>query len=119
MMTIWTLEQLTHDLHPSKQRSELIADGRDKLAIIQPVLRGICVPCKVIRKPEVEKLLLVESGMLGFGIQNSNPESHERLEMEAKFHHQGIQNPLPHGIRRHSADSRIQAFKDRLGFIAL
>ena len=63
---------------------------------------------------EVEKLLLAESGMLGFGIQNSNPESHERLEMESKFHRQGIQNPVP-GIRRHSADSRIQAIKDCLG----
>ena len=52
--------------------------------------------------------------MLGFGIQNSNPESHERLEMESKFHRQGIQNPVS-GIRRHSADSRIQAIKDCLG----
>ena len=62
--------------------------------------------------------MLGESGMLGFGIQNSVQviarKSHERLEMESKFHHQGIRNPVP-GVRRHSAESRIQAIKDCLG----
>ena len=49
-----------------------IADGRDKIAIIQPVLRRTyLVQCKVIRKPKFRNLLLVESGMMGFGIQNS------------------------------------------------
>ena len=37
----------------SKQRSEGIADGRDKIAIIQPVLHQTwLVQCKVIREPE-------------------------------------------------------------------
>ena len=49
-----------------------IADGRDKIAIIQPVLRRTyLVECKVVRKPKFGNLLLVESGMMRFGIQNS------------------------------------------------
>ena len=56
--------------------------------------------------------------MLGFGIQKSVQviarKSHVQLEMESKFHHQGIRNPVP-GVRRHSAESRIQAIKDCLG----
>ena len=49
-----------------------IADGRDKIAIIQPVLRRTyLVQCKVVRKPKFGNFLLVESGMMGFGIQNS------------------------------------------------
>ena len=49
-----------------------IADGRDKMATIPPVLRRTyLVQCKVVRKPKFGNLLLVESGMMGFGIQNS------------------------------------------------
>ena len=55
-----------------QKKKRKIADGRDKIAIIQPVLRRTyLVQCKVIRKPKFRNLLLVESGMMGFGIQNS------------------------------------------------
>ena len=55
-----------------QKKKRKIADGRDKIAIIQPVLRRTYrVQCKVIRKPKFRNLLLVESGMMGFGIQNS------------------------------------------------
>ena len=55
-----------------QKKKRKIADGRDKIAIIQPVLRRTyLVQCKVIRKPKFGNLLLVESGMMGFGIQNS------------------------------------------------
>ena len=57
--------------------------------------------------------------MLGFGIQNSVQEipreSQKRLDMESKFHRQGIRSSVP-GIRRHCAESRIQALK-RLSWI--
>ena len=55
-----------------QKKKRKIADRRDKIAIIQPVLRRTyLVQCKVIRKPKFRNLLLVESGMMGFGIQNS------------------------------------------------
>ena len=41
-------------------------------------------------------------------------ESRILIRNHTKFHRQGIQNAVP-GIRRHSADSRIQAIKDCLG----
>ena len=47
--------------------------------------------CKGIRIPGCEKLLLVESGILGFGIRNVAKESGISLKI-------GIQNPVP-GIR--------------------
>ena len=37
-------------------------------------------PCKVIRIPESDKLLLVESGILGFGVRNpSLPDKESRI----------------------------------------
>ena len=55
-----------------------------KIAIIQPALRPWC---KVIRKPEFEKVLLVESGMLGFGIQECLPfdRKFRKFRMERKW----------------------------------
>ena len=65
-----TKKQQQQQQQQTKKRK--IADGRDKIAIIQPVLRRTyLVQCKVIRKPKFRNLLLVESGMMGFGIQNS------------------------------------------------
>ena len=103
----------TKKVYFSKQRSELLLTDEINLLLSS----GCCVELASMQgNPQTGswKLLLAESGMLGFGIQNSNPESHERLEMESKFHRQGIQNPVS-GIRRHSSDSRIQAIKDCLG----
>ena len=50
-------------------------------------------PCKVIRIPESRKFLVVESGILGFGIQNP------------AF---GIQDPARKGIQNPSAKNPFQ-----------
>ena len=64
--------------------------------------------CKEIRIPDPVKFLLVESGILGFGIRNSaqgiqNPATSWNLEF--KFHWQQIWNPVP-GIQ--NPQRRIQ-----------
>ena len=87
-----TKKQQQQQQQQTKKRK--IADGRDKIAIIQPVLRRTyLVQCKVIRKPKFGICCLwnpewwdLESRILS----SSNPESHERLEMESKFRRQGI-----------------------------
>ena len=64
--------------------------------------------CKEIRIPDPVKFLLVESGILGFGIRNSaqgiqNPATSWNLEF--KFNWQQIRNPAP-GIQ--NPQRRIQ-----------
>ena len=59
-----------------------------------PLLSRCCIERKVIRKLELEKVLLVESGMLGFGIQNSVQVIGNRMNdwnPESKFDRLGIQ----------------------------
>ena len=110
-----------HDLQTNQQQEQRklvnkeakVADGRDKIAIFQPVLHQTClVQCNVIREPESRN-----AGIWNLEFCSCNPESHERLEKESKFHRQGIRNPVP-GIRKNSAESRIQAIK-RLPWISV
>ena len=72
----------------SKQRNDRLLTDEIKLPFSNRCCVDQClVQCKVIRKPKFENLLLVESGMMGFGIQNS------------QFKQSGITRTIGNGIQ--------------------
>ena len=74
-------DDLPHPFHLIPQQNQLS---------LLDLLHMVCVaPCKGVRIPESEKLLLVESGILGLGIRNTAVgirNSTNNWNPESKFH---------------------------------
>ena len=75
--------------------------------------------CKEIRIPDPVKFLLVESGILGFGIRNSaqgiqNPATSWNLEF--KFHWQQIWNPESTTSNPESTHFSLRVILNAIGF---